>query len=286
MFNNRNNLVIGRNIVILILSSMFIFSFAQTVFHFPKKNIELVEHIATYSLKFQEDSTNQNLKRQENMLLFMGSTVSRFVSYNYFIGDSMARTATSQEDFQRIASDRTNPLPIVRFRYEIFKNYPKGKQTFIDNILGGGMLKFEENLALFKWELTNDTAIIFGYKAQKATTDFGGRKWVAWFSTEIPYNDGPYKFNGLPGLIVKVYDTRLHYEFELISIIKPDYKLFIGFPELEYVECEKKDYFRAKDAMRDNIITHAKTAGLNNDVQQKVGRLMQQRNNPIELNRK
>jgi len=256
------------------------------VFHFPKKNIELVEYIVTYSLEFQEDSMYQNFKRQEDMLLFIGPTVSRFVSYNYFIGDSMARTATSQEDFQRIASDRVNPLPLVRFRYEIFKNYPKGKQTFIDSVLGGGMFKFEEDLALFKWELLNETTIISGYKAQKATTEFGGRKWVVWFSTEIPFNDGPYKFNGLPGLIVKVYDTHQHYVFELKSIHKPGHKLFIGFPELDYIESTKKDYFKAKDNMRDNIITQAKSAGLNNEVQQKVAKTMQRRNNPIELDRK
>ena len=279
-------MAIVRNLVILFLAIVFSPLYGQTVFHFPKKNIELVEHIVTYSLGFQEDSTYQNARRQEDMLLFIGSTISRFVSNNYFIGDSMARTATSQENFQRIASDRGNPLPIVRFKYEIFKNYPKGKQTFIDNVLGGGMFKFEEDLALFKWELLNETAIISGYKAQKATTEFGGRKWVVWFSTEIPFNDGPYKFNGLPGLIVKVYDTNQHYVFELKSIHRPGYKLFIGFPELDYIESTKKEYFKAKDNMRDNIITQAKSAGLNNEVQQKVAKTMQRRNNPIELDRK
>lgn len=286
MYNFMNKIVLVRYIGFLFLSVISIPSFAQTIFHFPKENIELVEHIVTYSLEFQEDSMHQNFKRQEDMLLFIGSTVSRFVSYNYFIGDSMARTATSQEDFQRIASDRLNPLPIVRFRYEIFKNYPKDKQTFIDSVLGSGKFKFEEDLGLFKWELLNETAIISGFKAQKATTDFGGRTWVAWFSTEIPYNDGPYKFNGLPGLIVKIYDTRLHYSFEFVSIKKPGYDLFIGFPEFDYIECSKKEYFKAKDAMRDNIISHAKTAGLNSEVQQKVAKLMERRNNPIELSRK
>lgn len=33
---------------------------------------------------------------------------------------------------------------------------------------------------------------------QKATCDFAGRKWIAWFTTEIPIQDGPYKFYGLP----------------------------------------------------------------------------------------
>ena len=43
--------------------------------------------------------------------------------------------------------------------------------------------------------------------AQKATTSYGGRDWIAWFTAEIPFQDGPYKFYGLPGLIVKMEDT-------------------------------------------------------------------------------
>ena len=45
------------------------------------------------------------------------------------------------------------------------------------------------------------------YKTQKATAEFGGRSWIAWFSQELPFQDGPYKFYGLPGLIVHVEDN-------------------------------------------------------------------------------
>jgi GLPGLI family protein len=48
---------------------------------------------------------------------------------------------------------------------------------------------------------------IGNWEAQKATTEFGGRKWTAWFCEEIPLSDGPYKFKGLPGLIVKISDA-------------------------------------------------------------------------------
>lgn len=57
--------------------------------------------------------------------------------------------------------------------------------------------------------------IIGNYKAQKATTSFGGRNWNAWFTTDVPFQDGPYKFSGLPGLIVKVEDEAGDYSFDL-----------------------------------------------------------------------
>lgn len=139
---------------------------------------------------------------------------------------------------------------------------------------------------MFHWKLTNDTSTILGYQAQKATCDFGGRSWVAWFSSEIPFNDGPYKFNGLPGLIMKVYDTRYHYVFEIVSIEKPEKELMIEFVEKEYLEISKLGFFKAEDGFRNDIISRAKEAGLSNEIQQSVARRMEERNNPIELQRK
>lgn len=60
-----------------------------------------------------------------------------------------------------------------------------------------------------------ETTKIGAYKVQKAETDFSGRKWTAWFTQDIPVMDGPYKFSGLPGLIVKVEDAKGDYSFDL-----------------------------------------------------------------------
>src|SRR5690606_1469092 len=54
---------------------------------------------------------------------------------------------------------------------------------------------------------------------QRADIRFGGRDWVAWFTTEIPIPDGPYKFCGLPGLIVSIADTQQHWQFDLTHIL-------------------------------------------------------------------
>lgn len=55
----------------------------------------------------------------------------------------------------------------------------------------------------FIGKLSHETIQILNFKAQKATAKYGGRKWTAWFCQEIPIPNGPYKFGGLPGLIVK-----------------------------------------------------------------------------------
>jgi GLPGLI family protein len=66
--------------------------------------------------------------------------------------------------------------------------------------------KIKEDKKL-EWKILPDQQKIGEYKVQKATTSFGGRDWTAWFTTDIPIQDGPYVFYGLPGLIVKIEDA-------------------------------------------------------------------------------
>lgn len=72
----------------------------------------------------------------------------------------------------------------------------------------------------FSWEITQEKKKEKGYKLQKAITNFGGRKWIAWFTEEIPIPEGPYKFSGLPGLIVEISDSKNHYHYELTKVTK------------------------------------------------------------------
>ena len=258
---------------------------AQLRFDWPIKVLEPVELIARYSLEYQQDSTNKNFIRQEDMLLFLGESTSSFMSNLNFMYDTMIRNIATRSEFRQLISDPSKPLPISAILYRIFKNHPKGKLTCIEHIIDG-TFKYTEDLSLFNWKLTTDTITINGYKAQKATCNFAGRNWIAWFSPEIPYNDGPYKFNGLPGLIVKLYDTQMHYYFELESIEAPEQNLMIDYKVKNFFEVNKQDFFRAKDSFREDIIDRAKAAGLNSEAQQNAALNMAERNNPIELERK
>ena len=67
----------------------------------------------------------------------------------------------------------------------------------------------------FKWEILKDTKKIEGFECNSAVTKFRGRKYKAWFTQEIPINNGPWKFSGLPGLIIKVQDESKEVSFLL-----------------------------------------------------------------------
>ena len=66
--------------------------------------------------------------------------------------------------------------------------------------------------------LGEDPTKILGYTCQKALGEFRGRKYIAWFTSDIPLSDGPWKFCGLPGLILAVQDTEAYFVFTCIGV--------------------------------------------------------------------
>jgi GLPGLI family protein len=78
--------------------------------------------------------------------------------------------------------------------------------------------QYTEEYPLQQWELTDELLTIQGYSCQKATCHWRGRDYEAWFTSEIPIRRGPWKFGGLPGLIVKISDAKKEYNFELVRL--------------------------------------------------------------------
>lgn len=70
------------------------------------------------------------------------------------------------------------------------------------------------------WKIQQEKGTLFNYNIQKAETYFGGRKWIAWFTNDVPISDGPYKFFGLPGLILKISDSEENFIFEIKGLTK------------------------------------------------------------------
>lgn len=77
-----------------------------------------------------------------------------------------------------------------------------------------------DSLYNFKWELLQDTTTILEQKCVSARTEFRGRTYVAYYSTEYATNEGPWKFGGLPGLILSVKSTDDYLEYKALKIIE------------------------------------------------------------------
>lgn len=109
--------------------------------------------------------------------------------------------------------DMSKSIKMPKFSFKIYKTYPDMTVSYMDRI-STKLFKYDDPVT-FNWKILPDKEKIGAYNTQKATTEFGGRKWTAWFSTELPFQDGPYKFHGLPGLIVKIEDDGKNYSWTL-----------------------------------------------------------------------
>ncbi|MCJ8154771.1 GLPGLI family protein [Chryseobacterium sp. SSA4.19] len=165
-----------------------------------------------YELTYKPNKDSAKLEK-EMMVLDIDQNRSLYQSYKNIQIDSIASVMIKESsntgfpDFKKIGNRRT------QFTHQISKRYPIREVLYKDHI-SMDYYSYRENPELV-WKISDEKQKIGTYNAQKAIADFAGRKWIAWFTTEIPFPDGPYKFYGLPGLIVKVGDEAGNYSWEL-----------------------------------------------------------------------
>ena len=102
---------------------------------------------------------------------------------------------------------------------------------------------YTEPWPLMQWTLANDSQTILGHRCQKATCHFRGCDFVAWFATDVPIKGGPWKFGGLPGCILKVYDVQKIYVWEAVAIERGTYQI-MQYPNKLYPKSTRKSVWQ------------------------------------------
>jgi GLPGLI family protein len=194
--------------------------FALSTLNINSQEYEVIDSInykCQYLYEFQLDSTNINNRRTEDMNLLIGDSISQFGHYSQYILDSLLNACiTKTTTFENIIPIVKKNKPSFFTKYYVLKNHKKHSIDLFEHITPL-FYQISDN-CLFKWELISDSdTTISNYYCQKAKLKFGGRNYTAWYTTEIPISDGPYKFKGLPGLIVKIKDTKNQHIFTLTS---------------------------------------------------------------------
>lgn len=183
--------------------------------------------------------------------------------------------------------------------YAVFKDYKLSKIDFYSKKFNLDILVEEKELP--KWSLLNEFSEINTFYCQKAYTQYKGREWYAWFTKDIPIHDGPYKFIGLPGLIVRISDKEENHRFDLIQIINIKVP-FLNLPkkakimsQTQFNELATKNINLKTDVAFTNVTNNTVTIGLNDgtminlsknnntNVDQTIIDKFRQINNPIEL---
>ena len=147
-------------------------------------------------------------------------------------------------------------------RPELHENW--SELVFSDYIIRGNQLKeyacfplwaerenssYTEQWPLMRWTLADEQQTILGHRCQKATCQFRGRDFVAWFAADVPIKGGPWKFGGLPGCILKVYDVQKIYVWEAVAIERGTYQI-MQYPNKLYPKSTRKSVWQRqiKDA--------------------------------------
>ncbi|MDR1369716.1 MAG: GLPGLI family protein [Dysgonamonadaceae bacterium] len=176
---------------------------------------------ALNALDIDKPETYDDLQR-----LDIGTRFSKYYSFFVFNSDSLVsewrKKNPKAESFPRRLGPRGKIDSWSEYFYgEYFKDFSKNMLTEYAGLplyLGNYNTQSEEKIPLQDWEIEDDTLTVIGYLCQKATCKFRGREYIAWFTIDIPINNGPWKFGGLPGLILKVCDKDKFYNFECIGI--------------------------------------------------------------------
>ncbi|CAA7195041.1 GLPGLI family protein [Chryseobacterium potabilaquae] len=170
-----------------------------------------------YQVTMKPEVANKNDIKTENAYLDISSDKSLFYSENRLKRDSIIQNNIQNGGMRGFNREQMEGVR-SNINYTVEKDKVNQKIYFKDR-LGRDMYSYEEERPL-NWKISSETTKIGDYKVQKAETDFAGRKWTAWFTTDLPYQDGPYKFGGLPGLIVKIEDSQGDYSFDLMKNYK------------------------------------------------------------------
>ncbi len=138
--------------------------------------------------------------------------------------------------------------------YYVLKSFT---DSLVRNYDTAGLNKFsyDEVPEKWDWEILDSTRNILGYDCTEASTVFHGRKWTVWFSPEIPRSNGPWKFDGLPGLILLAESEGGQYRFEATGLQLSDKAITPVYLADDYERTTRTDFLKEKRTFLDNTLS-------------------------------
>jgi GLPGLI family protein len=213
-----------RKLFSIVLITLFVFANAQDTKETANRFF--------YELTFKPKKDSAKL---DKVLTVLDIVKDRSVYRDYTVigQDSILKVQIEEMKKAGVFKDISKTFKTPKFSEKIVKIYPNMQLQYTERVANGFSpmnIGYNETIK-FDWKISNEKTKIGSYSAQKATTEFGGRTWIAWFCTDVPFQDGPYKFSGLPGLIIKIEDDNKNYSWVLQGN-----KKISNWDELTYAE--------------------------------------------------
>jgi GLPGLI family protein len=166
-----------------------------------------------YKFTHVRDTADRAHPYTENMVLFVGKSASAYRSYDGVVADEQFKkayiAAGGTFDNRHLAGSRTQ-----------YYQYPNEQKLVTKDNLLSNEYQIAGPMPAIDWQISGDTATFDGVHCQKATGHFKGRDYIVWFCPDLPVHTGPWKLNGLPGVIVDAHDTKNEVVFQFDGLEK------------------------------------------------------------------
>ena len=191
------------------------------------------------------------------MILRANTSESKFYNPMTEYVDSLEATPEGQAQYNQMkmagfTSGNMKGTPGRSVPMYIFKTVDGTTEVYDGNI--SMMFHYSEPYTPQNWNITDSTSVILGYECIKATCDYHGRHWTAWFTTELPIHDGPWKLCGLPGLILSADESSGQHSFTATYISTSDRPITPNIGAGHYETTDRISMLKALRRFEDNPI--------------------------------
>lgn len=160
-----------------------------------------------------------NPQNRVSQILTLQANRNRSVFYSEAKWAEKQKMFTDIEYYKSIALNKVSSAAISKLEDNIvYRDYNKSQTTEYQRYDLTDW-KYVEDFVVPEWVMTDSICKILDYECIMATAEFRGRTWIAFFAPDIPIPEGPWKLCGLPGIILKAYDQKHHYDYEATAII-------------------------------------------------------------------
>lgn len=212
----------------------------------------------TYEFVHVDDLNNRDKPLKETMLLQLGQSTSKYKKTSIPRNIITKTAVTSSTQSQNTGVTMGGPLAVVfgaGFTIEELFQYPKENKIEIFVTQGMYDYKIVTGLPKISWKIMEESKVIDKYICQKAIGDYAGRTYVVWFAPDLPFQSGPWKLSGLPGLILEAKDLKNEVFFLFKNISKQqDDNIRISSLKTRLINVSEKEFARLKNAYNQNPV--------------------------------
>ena len=173
---------------------------------------------AQIKVGYDHITTIDGQTRTDDYILLSGHQGSMFFNPTALWMDITSKDDGARQAYGAMASKlaeagRHGEIPNRTVSMYVSKDFDSRLKTVYDDY-SDQFAVFTEPFDEMQWEVVEDsTRNLLGYECVMARTSYHGRDWTVWFAPEIPLHDGPWKFAGLPGLVLQATESCGMYMF-------------------------------------------------------------------------